>query len=482
MIMRVFTAVLPLLLLGSAEVSASGKAAPSPRLASAAQVDEDASRRWITANRQSFSSSSPESEELAKLTARLSNAEIIGIGEATHGTHEDLAFKSALIKQLVREGRIEVLALEANRAIGTALDAYVRRGEGDPVDIVRSPSFFRIWRTEEFVDLITWLRGWTLAGGKPVQVVGVDVQDSSADAIAALDFVASRAPAQVAEIRQGFGDLLAGEHPVKLYPWIVAADKAKHGRAVAAGEALQRLLLTNRVTWGEQPGYTEALYAATTASQGLKVYDLEVGGADPKNAGPDYWARRDRMMAANLVRLAGGRRVAIWAHDMHVLGEPPAEANIPDSLTWLGREMSRRFGPRYVNVQFAWTHGRFHAATATRFTGEEVASQPPLIPQSPGNKPGSLGHFLGQVEGDLWWIDLRQLPQAAWAIRWSRRQTYWRGWGGWGINPRTWQTAGEDKIQLRPATDILVYFRTITPTRLLPGYDLKPIAAVHGAE
>ena len=150
---------------------------------------------------------------------------------------------------------------------------------------------------------------------------------------------------------------------------------------------------------------------------------------------------------------------------------------MPETATWLGRELSRRLGSRYVNVQFAWTDGQFHAAATDRFSGTQAAGQPPLIPQRPGNKTGSLGHFLGQIEGERWWVDLRSMPSTPSATRWGRQQTYWRGWAGWGINPATWQTEREGKIQLRPSTDILVYFRTITPTRLLPGHDLKPILA-----
>lgn len=476
--MRAPAACLSLLLaIASASASAGSRDEQPSESSAIGEANEAEARRWIAANRQDFSSSFPESVELASLTARLNGAEIIGIGEATHGTHEDLSFKSALIKQLVREGRIEVLALEANRAVGAALDDYVRYGKGDPISIVRSPSFFRIWRTEEFVGLITWLRSWTLAGGKPVQIIGVDLQDSGADAEAALNFLTLRVPVEAAEIRRGLGDLLPNGEPVKLYPWLVAADSAKYARAVAAVTALQRLLHSKRAEWRDQPGYDDAIYAAMTAGQGLKVFDLEVGGADPKNAPPEYWSRRDRMMAANLFRLAGRRRVAVWAHDMHVLGEPPAEAKVPNTATWLGRELSRKLGERYVNVQFAWTHGQFHAATTERFSGAQAASQPPLVPQRPGNKSGSLGHFLERIGGDRWWVDLRSMPATAGLTAWGRQQTYWRGWAGWGVNPETWQTERENKIQLRPSTDILVYFRTITPTRLLPGYDLQPIVA-----
>ncbi|TCJ38386.1 erythromycin esterase family protein [Parafrankia sp. BMG5.11] len=158
--MRVWAAFVVAAVATSVTPAFAGSADGTAPATAQVDADEEAARRWIAINLQAFSSNSPEPSELAAITTGLEGARVIGIGEATHGSHEDLTFKAALIKQLVRGGRIDVIALEANRAVEVALDGYVRRGVGDPVALVRSPSFFRIWRTEEFVDLITWLRAW----------------------------------------------------------------------------------------------------------------------------------------------------------------------------------------------------------------------------------------------------------------------------------------------------------------------------------
>jgi erythromycin esterase len=441
----------------------------------APEPDEAAALRWLEANRRTFSSATPEPQQLAQLTGRLDGAQVIGIGEATHGTHEDLAFKSALIKQLVREGRIGVVALEANRAIGTALDAYVRRGEGDLAAIIRSRSFYRIWRTEEFAELMLWLRAWNLAGGRQVGVIGIDMQDSSADAAAALAFVAPRAPEEAAAISAGLGDLLPNPEPVRLYNWVTAADAAKLKRAQDAAQRLHALL-ARRIDWAGDPGHADALYAAQVAVQGLRLFEKEVRGATVDPHDYAYLALRDRMMAANLTQLAGTEPTALWAHDMHVLGEPGPSTLFPAEFTWIGRELERALGPRYVTVTFAWSDGRFHAATIDPKAGNPGVNQSALVPQKVDNKgPGTLGGFLADVPGERWWVDLRALPDAPWARSWSKAP-YFRGFAGWGVNRDAWHRTHNDTLPLRTATDILVYFRTITPTRLWPGHDLKPVA------
>jgi erythromycin esterase len=46
--------------------------------------------------------------DLAPLAARLAEAPVIGLGEITHGSHEDMAFKAQLLRLLVEIGRAHV--------------------------------------------------------------------------------------------------------------------------------------------------------------------------------------------------------------------------------------------------------------------------------------------------------------------------------------------------------------------------------------
>ncbi|MEY2808268.1 MAG: hypothetical protein RIR65_2685, partial [Planctomycetota bacterium] len=65
-----------------------------------------------------------------ELLSAFDGALVVGIGEASHGTHEDAAFKTALALALVDAGRIDTLYLEANHAGAAELDAYLHAGSG----------------------------------------------------------------------------------------------------------------------------------------------------------------------------------------------------------------------------------------------------------------------------------------------------------------------------------------------------------------
>jgi erythromycin esterase len=438
-------------------------------------VAEAAAIRWLGGAAHPFTSESPSDDELQPIVDALAGARIIGIGEATHGAHEDQAFKAELIKALVRSHKVEVLVLELNRQVGVDLDAYVLGRGGDIPLLVRSPSFFRVWRNDEFTGLLLWLRAFNLQTDHPVRVLSVDVQDAGVDADLALRFVAGRDPAAANQLRPAFQGLLPGPGSQRFSVWQAKVDKAVYARAVQAAQDLNALLAKHSADWSGNPEFAEAVYAAQTARQGLAMFALDGGRGDLDKAGPAYFGKRDQFMAANMLQRLEGRTAVFWAHDSHVIADMPTTGSFPVGSTWVGRELRHALGGRYQNVTFAWSHGSFRAQTMTGSGAEantaSVLHRTKLVPQDLRNdRAGELGAVLSQVGPDRFWVDLRAAPDTGWA-RIFLSTFYYRGWEGWGVDPGKWQQDPDDKAPLRPGSDILVWFRRITPSHLLPGDD-----------
>jgi erythromycin esterase len=180
---------------------------PKPNLRAA---DQSAFVRWITAAAYPFESETPPEAKMQALATRLAGAQVVGIGEATHGTHEDQAFKAELMKALVRAGKTSVIVLEANRQVGVDLDAFINGKGGDLPTLLRSPSFFRIWRTDEFAGLMLWLRAYNIQSDHPVNVLGIDIQDAGVDADLALRFLAARDAKAATRLAAPLANLLPG--------------------------------------------------------------------------------------------------------------------------------------------------------------------------------------------------------------------------------------------------------------------------------
>jgi erythromycin esterase len=360
-----------------------------------------------------------------------------------------------------------------NRQVGVDLDAYANGSGGDLPAIVRSPSFFRTWRTDEFAGLILWLRAYNLQASHPVHVVGVDCQDAGVDAEVALQFVAARDAAAAIRLRAAFKGLLGVPNPPRFAVWATSATirPPDYTAALQASRELAALFTNHQRDWSSSAGYAEAAYAARVAWQAMDAFEFESGRGDPYADGWAYYGRRDRYMAANMLERLNGHTGVFWAHDLHIIGDVPASDHWPTGMTWVGRELRQTLGARYQTVTFAWSEGSFRSQTLDDDTDEGVSHRKPMVPQTlVNNAPEDLGGVLEKVGPERFWADLRLLPQEPWATRVSST-AYPRGWAGWGVEASKWNKDEGSSASLRPGTDVLVWFRRITPSHLLPGDD-----------
>ncbi len=60
---------------------------------------------WIAAARHALDVTRPDDAIRAEMLAALEGATVVGIGEASHGTHEDVLLKSQLVLELFDAGR-----------------------------------------------------------------------------------------------------------------------------------------------------------------------------------------------------------------------------------------------------------------------------------------------------------------------------------------------------------------------------------------
>ena len=449
-------------------LGARGAAQPAP----AVQPDDAAAVAWLRAAAHPFADATPDRADTDALLQALGDARVYGIGEATHGDHQDQSFKVATIKALVVAGRIDTLALECNRLAATGFDAYVHGGPGDLVALIRDPSFFRTWQDDEFAGLILWLRAWNATAAHPVRVIGVDNQDANRDIRVALAFLRARDPRLAAALAAPLAPMLTPQaQGMKFYKWVIATPKPAYDTATRGVQAIDAALAAHRAAWGHLPGYDDAAYSARIAWQGLHQFDLEAGNPDVDLSGQSAeYNRRDIAMAANLVGFTDGHRAALWAHDMHVLGGLDAGI-VAQGYVTMGSELRRALGTAYVSVGFAWSEGSFNSVTMAKANSGAVAALPDWVPQTaPNQRADDLGRVLAEVGPPRFWVDLRRVPADQ---AWSGRPMY-RGWSGATFNAEQWQTDPSDRIGLVPSHDVLVYFHTITPSGMWPR---RPVAA-----
>lgn len=444
-----------------------------PDLTPATQEEEAAALDWLKASGRPFDPSAYGEAELGPLAELLGKSRVIGIGEATHGSHQDQLFKAELIKQLVRMGKVQVLVLEANRDAGYGFDRYVRFGEGDLADVVRSGSFFRIWKGDEFAGLILWLRAWNLQSDQKVRVIGIDDQDPGRDSVFALQFVERFDKAAAKRMRTGMGSLLpapGAAHP-RFIKWWLDSPKAEAEAARDATVALDQWFENAPAKAKADPAFNDARWAAETARQAYVIYEYERPDADKAKQTPDYYGRRDVFMAENAVGMIGAdERAVIWAHDTHVMEDVPDLAKAVGFNT-LGSLIKARIGEQYATVGFTWSQGSFRATDLQSMDGDamaEAARNPrDDVVTLPNDRVGEAGHLFNQTGAQAMWIDFSTRPRGPVMDRWAKR-SYWRGYAGWGVVKADWQKfnpdTGDFPLELTLGHDVIVWFRTISPS------------------
>ena len=424
---------------------------------------------WLRRNAQPLASANPPPDALKPLVAALGGAQVVGLGEATHGTHEDFTFKAALVRALVVHGGLQVVALECNRRPGVLLDRYVNGRGGDPIEILRKSGIFQVLQAEEIIGLISWLRAWNAAGKTIVRIIGVDCQALGVDTMDAINWLEKHSRPAASALRR------------RLAP-VVQDAKLREGRTLellrtlsaaqwqAVMSALEDLgAAIGKPAAGDEE-HVDAAHAALTAKQALlSSQELATFATEAQKKDPELYMRRDQFMADNLLAMARGARAAYWAHNSHVLQDetfwghnsPLMQDDIRTTgPATTGGHLKRRLGPNYRMVVLDYDRGRIHSkpflktpVSSTRETPWQVFEKPSL--------PNGSGRVLAAAGPPQYWVNFdatADRPPAAWLAH-----SYDSNWAG-GQLDLAWPP-GKQRLK---GANILVFFRDVTPSRLYP--------------
>jgi erythromycin esterase-like protein len=189
------------------QVDAARKSQASTRAASGAEGAE-AFIDWARAHalRLDTTRANGNFGDLKSLKRELPNAEIIGLGEATHGTAEFFTIKHRMIEFLTKEMGFEVFAIEANMPEAHKLNDFVLHGYGDPKELLKGMHFWT-WNTQEVLDLILWMRAFNRLGAGHIEFTGFDMQTPTLAQETVRDFVRRYDPAYEKTVTRLYGQV-----------------------------------------------------------------------------------------------------------------------------------------------------------------------------------------------------------------------------------------------------------------------------------
>lgn len=118
-------------------------------------------------------------DDLNALKPILKDKEIIGVGEATHGTKEFFEMKHRLFKFLVEEMDFRVFAIEESMSNMELINEYIL-GKDYKLDRLMS-NLLAPWQTKEMMDLINWAKEYNNKASKEnkIRFYGFDSQENN---------------------------------------------------------------------------------------------------------------------------------------------------------------------------------------------------------------------------------------------------------------------------------------------------------------
>jgi erythromycin esterase len=129
------------------------KVQPPPAL-SAAQT-------WIKQHAILLKTTAPQAplDDLLPLEPLIGTASLVGLGVATHGSHEFFTMKQRLLEFLVEKMGFTMFAMEGSWSVGEQINRYVVQGQGDAGTVLQL--FYEWpWNTQEVLDLLNWMRAY----------------------------------------------------------------------------------------------------------------------------------------------------------------------------------------------------------------------------------------------------------------------------------------------------------------------------------
>lgn len=249
---------------------------------------------------------------------RFSDARVVLLGEATHGTSEFYRARAAITRRLIETHGFNIVAVEADWPDANRIDRYVRHRMPEPSKeqaFARFPTW--MWANTDVRDFIDWLRAHNEAVSKQdrVEFRGLDVYSLGKSIATVLDYLDKVDPAAAKAARSRYGCLT---------PW--QSEPSSYGMAVISGvdpcedNVVEQLreLLEQRLEYSQHDGegFFDAIQNARVIRAAERYYRIMYRGS------AESWNLRDRHMFETLQRLLHHRgensKAVVWAHNSHI--------------------------------------------------------------------------------------------------------------------------------------------------------------------
>jgi erythromycin esterase len=285
------------------------------------------------------------------LNEKLKNIEVIGLGEATHGTKEFFELKSKFFKYLVENQDVKLFGIEANFAACYEINKYVLTGEGNAKEALSRNGYW-VWQSKEVLDLIEWMKDYNKEKGsnQKIQFYGYDMQDATSCVVWLDNYLSKNSssfnknllPEKIEENKNALRDI---------------DDKGLDEMQKRNLNKLKKLeeFVFNQKTKLFKQDSTDYKFAEQTIA--VIRQKLNYFREQDFNTAFSY---RDSSMTQNIkwIRESNNNgKIILWAHNGHI-----GKGTFSDdykSGNWMGTYLNALYDKKYYNIGFSFSEGGF---------------------------------------------------------------------------------------------------------------------------
>jgi len=317
-------------------------------------------------------------KDLDPFIQRVGDAEIVMLGEASHGTHEYYTWRSQISQRLISEKSFNCIAVEGDWPDCMAINKYVKNYSDSTETVQEVLSKFNRWPTWmwanwEIAALATWLRehnGHKETAHK-VGFYGMDVYSLWDSLKTMVDFLETEDPEAASLAKDAYRCFQPYEKDDSY------ASAVFHNRANCREQVIHLLSEISR----KAPQYDTQPEAGLNAEiNSLVIANAERYYKAMTDFNQSSWNVRDRhmMQALEKIKSHGNKKIIVWAHNTHV-GDARATNMADNNMVNIGQLAREQYGnENVVLLGFGCYSGSVIAGSAWGAPMQEMD-----VPESP---------------------------------------------------------------------------------------------------
>lgn len=305
------------------------------------------------------------------LLKKIGDAQIVLLGEATHGTHEFYTIRAAITKKLILEKNFNAIAIEGDWPDAYNINNYIhQRGELKNAKEVlkifdRFPTW--MWANVPMLEFITWLNNYNQQKNKSVNFYGLDLYSLYRSIDAIILYLETIDPQTAQDAKNIYSCLEHFRHDPQVYGYSVFSYVAKS----CQHEVIAVLKKIEELEWQLIEKNKTSLDDAFYILQNARVV---------KNSEAYYrslfinavsnWNLRDSHMMETVEEIikqyekkgVKSAKIVIWAHNSHI-GNSAATQMSQHGEFNIGQLVKEKFGKNSYSVGFTTYNGTVSAAS-----------------------------------------------------------------------------------------------------------------------